>query len=169
MVTLSLIAFCLGILALGCYQMFVVAALLRVDGPAAVTLLMVTVAYALAGQAHPAVVAALKPVREFTDSRLRFLRSPGMLLMLSLVLMAAATEAFRGHEQFSVAMPILAAVMIAGTFALLYLVRCAVDVVDPVQLSPRRVHLLPPEARPIQPLLSLPTPFKPPRFALVIA
>jgi hypothetical protein len=90
-----------------------------------------------------------------------------MLVGLSLILMAAAFEAFRGHEQFSLAMPILAAVMIAGAFALLYLVRCAVDAVEPARLSPRRVSLLPPEARPVLPLLSLPVPLKPPAVLVV--
>lgn len=168
MVTLSLIAFCLGILALGCYQMYVVAALLRVDGPTVVTMVTITVAYAMAGKAHPVVVRALRPVREFTYRRLKFLRSPGMLAML-LVVFIPAIFGYQEHDQFSQIMPVLAALMIAGFVASLYLVQCAVNAVEPARLSPRRVGLLPPEARPVQPLFSLPVPLEPPRSVLVVA
>lgn len=149
--------------------MFVVAALLRASGPTVVTMVTITVAYAMAGQAHPLAVKALKPVREFTNSRLKFLRSPGMLAMLSALFVAAAFEGYQGHDQFSQVMPILAAVMIAGAVALLYLVDCAVEAVEPTQLFLRRVCLLPSEARPAQLLRSLPVPLKPPRSVLVIA
>lgn len=76
-----------------------VVALLHADDLVAVTLLTAIEAYVLAGQAHPVVVGVLKPVRKFMDSRFRFPRSPVMLLMLSLALIATTFEVCRGHDQ----------------------------------------------------------------------
>ena len=169
MITLALIAFCLGIFTLGYYCMAYVVVELCTGGPTAVTMCTASVAYATEGRAHPTVIAALQPVQRFAQARLEFMCSPGMAAMFALIFAAAGYEFSHGHELFSLAMPSLAVGMVVGFTALLGAVSWMIKSIDAARLMPPMVWLLPPETRPVLLHFSLPVPLKPPRFALVVA
>lgn len=149
--------------------MMYVASELRARGPKAIAICTASLAYASVGQAHPAVVATLRPVVEFTSSRLRFIYSPKMLVMLFVLLAIAGVEAMRGHDLFSLAMPSVAVGMIAGFIVCLMAMSWVIQSIDVARLMPRRVSVLPPEARSALPRFFLPVPFEPPRAVLVNA
>lgn len=108
----------------------------------------------------------------FAISRTLFIQTESVQLILAFYLIMSAATGYREHSEFALLMESLTWVVMfvmLGIVAFLLVVVEAAKIPKIPKINALWIRWLPPEARPVQPLFSLPVPLDLPRFAFVIA
>lgn len=105
----------------------------------------------------------------FAISRTCFIQTESVQLVLAFYLIMSAATGYREHSEFALLMESLTWVTMFVMLGIVAFLLVVVEAAEISEINALRMRRLPPEARPVQPLRSLPVPFKPPRSALVIA
>lgn len=105
----------------------------------------------------------------FAISRTLFIQTESVQLILAFYLIMSAATGYREHSEFALLMEPLTWVTMFVLLGIVAFLLIVVEAAKIPKINALWIRWLPPEARPVQPLFSLPVPLDPPRTVLVVA